>query len=216
VQNTQPTPQPVVIANTQEQKNLKSCFNEEALAANINKSNSETFEGFGFAVKYPPESIAIKSVANPYGGGEFSFEVSSLTSPHKADIKVYKLRKDIYRARYMHTPSVLYESHSDTWWSDEYIWDPSKFAQCNPNTRGKTDDGKYSIYSTSDGDVGAFFINYFIVLRDIVKSDNYEPLVIQFGTSGDGNDPNYSTYQTFQNILENIIKTLELRPTSKG
>jgi len=209
------TPEPVATVNDQEQKNLESCFTYgDALAAtSVNKSSWKTFEGFGFAIKYPTKSIAIKSVGNPYSGGDFSFEVSSLISPHEATISVYRLRNDIYRAKYyMNVPSVLYEPHSDTWWLDEYIWDSSKFVQCNPNPRGKTDDGKYSIYSASNADVGSFFINYFVVLRDIIKMRNYEPLVVQFGTGGDVNDPNYSSYPAFQSILENIVKTLELRP----
>jgi hypothetical protein len=200
----------------QEQKNFKNCFNEGPLAANVDKSNWKTFEGFGFAVQYPAEAISITPVGNPYNGGEFGFEISSLSNPHKTTIKVHRLRRSTYRAQYMHSPSVIYELYSNTWWRDEYIWDPSKSEQCNPNHRAKTDDEKYFIYSTNDGDVGISVINYFVVMRDIVKNDNYEPLVVSFITSSDGNDPSHVSYPAFESVLENIIKTLELRPTSKG
>lgn len=210
-------PIPVTTISNQELKNLKNCFNvEDALATNNNRSNWENFENLGFAIKYPAESIAVKSIVNKYSGEDVSLEISSVNSPHKATISIYRLQKKNYRMKYMYTPSVSYdyELHSNTWWKDE--WNQSKFVQCNPNPRGKTDDGKNFIYSASDGDAGVSLINYFVVLRDTIKTDNYETLIVQFSTGADGNDPNYSSFLAFQYILENIVKTLELRPTSNG
>jgi hypothetical protein len=203
----------VVIKDNNDRDSLKSCFGGGALATNVDKSNWNNFEGYGFAIKYPEQLISVTSTGS---SDNTTFEISSLASPHKASIKVYKLRKEAYRARYLHSSPIIYELYSDSWWHDGYVWDASKLEQCNPIHRGKTDNGKYFIYSTGDGDVGAFFVSYFVVLRDVVATDNYEPLVVEFRTGGDGNDPNISSYQSFQDALENIIKTLELRPTSKG
>ncbi len=226
--NNAPVPTPTVAAQpipatpTPAPTNLPLCFNNvDALAPSVNKSTWTNFEGFGFAIKYPAESIAITSFGNPKSNntdepGEFGFEITSLTSPHKARILVFRLQKDTYRATYMHAPSVLYEPYSNTWWPEARTWNTARFTQCTPNPRGTTDDGKYPIYSASDGDVGMFFRNYFVMLRDYQSTDNYEPLIVQFGTAGDRNDPSFSSFGTFQSILENMIKTLEFRPTSKG
>jgi hypothetical protein len=129
---------------------------------------------------------------------------------------IYKLKESSYRATYKNSPSIVYELRSNTWWKDQYVWDPATLEECSPNESGKTNDGKYSIYTTGDGDAGAFYTNYFIVLRDVTKTDNYEPLVIQFRISGDGNDPNFNFFKSFNDILEMMIKTVELRPTSRG
>jgi len=209
---------PETTANNPEQKNLNSCFEKnDALVANINKSNWKTFEGYGFAVKYPTDSIAIKLFVSPDNGKISGFGVSSLISPHTASISVHDLRKETFRVRFINDPSVLYELYSNTWWREERYWDSSNPIQCNPNSVGNTDDGKHSIYFTSNGDMGYFRERYSVVLRDTVKeSDNYQPLIVEFSTSADLNNQNYSSYPAFKSVLENIIKTLELRPTSKG
>ena len=182
---------------------LKDCFTSGPLAANMDTTGWKVFEDLGFLVRYPDGSVTLVHTGN------FSFDISSQLSSHKAQIKVYRLNEDMYRARYLHSPWVKYEFFSNTWRQDE-----GGGKQCNPNARGTTAQGN-SIYSTADGDVGAFFVNYFVVFHNTPQGGNYEPVVIEFKTSGDANDANYSTYPAFQKVLENIIKTVEIRPTKK-
>lgn len=198
---------------------LNNCFYDAPLNPQVDTSKWQIFEGYGFVVKYPSDSISIKKIVNPNSDVANNFVISSLTSSDTVDVKVYKLQEDIYRARYMHTAPVAYEPYSDTWWktgSYSWTWNSSNFEQCNPNPRGRTNDGKYYVYSTQDGDAGASFTYTFVVFRDIPPNDDhYEPLVVEFWLR-DGGESGSSFYPTFEKIVETIIRTLELRPTSKG
>ena len=43
----------------------------------LDRTSWKSFEGFGFALKYPSDLISIKSVGNPYTDKDFGFEVST-------------------------------------------------------------------------------------------------------------------------------------------
>jgi hypothetical protein len=209
-------PSPLTETQATSSKKIDACFGTLSLKATTTEVSAwKLFETLGFALKYPEDMVTI-DLADKTGNSDMTYKITDVKHGYSAFVKMYKLKESSYRATYKNSPSIVYELRSNTWWKDQYVWDPATLEECSPNESGKTNDGKYSIYTTGDGDAGAFYTNYFIVLRDVTKTDNYEPLVIQFRISGDGNDPNFNFFKSFNDILEMMIKTVELRPTSRG
>lgn len=179
------------------------------IAATANTTGWQQFDTdiAGFAFRYPDNVSASQN------------EISARRDSHKATIATYNLRQG-YVAPYIHASPVIYEPLSNTWWKYPSLYvqgqNPSDAKECMPNPIGHTTKENFPIYLTVDGDVGVSVYTYFVVIKDVVQSDNYTPIIVEFRTVVDGNSSNASTFGEFQDILENIIRSVEVRPTSKG
>lgn len=195
---------------------IKDCFPYGGTIETIlNTSGWSSFEDVGFAARYPANLVRFDKVGDPYASGDVDFTISSLKDRHVAGVRIFRLREETFVARYKNLPSILYELYSNTWWNKDYRWDAHALVRCNPNPIGTTEGGS-NIYSNGDGDVGVFFRNYFVAMRDVPSSDTHEPLVVQIEVRGDANGPGFESFADFEVIIENIVRTLEIRPTSRG
>lgn len=207
---------PLTPNETTAEGEIKDCFPYGGTIETVlNTSGWFSFEGVGFAAKYPANLVRFDTVGDPYVNGDVDFTISSLKDRHVADVRIYRLREETFVAGYKNISSILYELYSNTWWNKDYRWDAHTLVRCNPNPIGMTEGG-LNIYSNGDGDVGVFFRNYFVVMRDVPPSDTYEPLVVQITVRGDANGPGFESFADFEVIIENIVRTLEIRPTSRG
>lgn len=197
--------------NISQKEALPDCFNPPIiLATTTDTSKWKVFYGYRFSVKYPPEKVSIVSL----GSEDHAFQIASLTGNHKATINIYNLKKDAFTAKRMNAESVTYEPYSNTWWFDIYVSSSSKFMQCHPNPQGMTV-AKSPIYAVGDGDAGFFYKTYFLLRRDAL-SYSFDPLIVAITAYGDGNDPGIASFPEFNEIIENMVKTLELQEPPKG
>lgn len=189
--------------------NLKDCFAPYEMSKPLDTSDWTQFGGAGFSIAYPSNKVSVSL------GENGNYVIAQRGSVFKATVHVQKLKEGGFQAHHINTPSVAYEFRSNTWWPNNYLWNPDD-APCNPNSVGTTNDGKHPIYVTGDGDVGVSFTTYFIVLRDAAPTDNYEPIVISFTLHKDGNDPQYEGVEQFEAIIQTIIRTLQPAPVTLG
>jgi uncharacterized protein (UPF0333 family) len=210
-----------------------NCFYSGTLAPAIDTTNWNTLNGYGFTMKYPDAL----SVQYPDPNGEFpsgsrscgtgicvqpSYSsivlVTSSYTGYAVEIASMDLRNIIFDARLSNLSPVVYEPLSNTWWQypgpDTAEYNPDQAKQCVPNMVGRTDNGGLPIYEIIDGDAGSMQAEYFVVMRDVVTSDNYTPMVVEFYMESDPNDPSSTNIES--GTLENIIRTVKVAPTSRG
>jgi len=218
------------LAITSDLAELPNCFNISSFETQIDTSDWNSFSGHGFAVKYPMDEVVIERTSELYEPKGSGFPADMVTysiklkadENHKATISVNKVDRKLYRARYLHSGPVTYELYSNTWWKGinrGNLWDAVAIKRCNPNSVASAESGKHFIYVYGDGDVGAGFRAYVVVMRETPGTDNYDPLVIEFRTTHVGDGYNISYYEMedrLKDIVESLVKTIELRPTSKG
>lgn len=169
--------------------------NPYILSPGVDTSIWNLYEATGFAIKHP-NTIAVTQ----------SEIVSTLNRNFKAQVTIQNLRREL--PRFPLEQGLLYERLSDTWWKFE--------ERCMPNEVGETSLEFYPIFLATYGDAGSFRYDYFVVAREVPEGVNYDPLIIQITTGYSGNDPAHAGFGEFQKTLESMIRTIEIRPASKG
>ena len=129
-------------------KNLDKCFNVTKISEQLDVSEWESVEGFGFAMKLPLgfhlEELETKDNALA------SYVVARKDGVLSAEIGVWDMRGG-YIAKLPDAPSLFYEFLSDTWWQypneDVFTSSPSGASECLPNELAKKEDLPHLLYA---------------------------------------------------------------------
>lgn len=220
-------------------EDLPECFNTGmGYKPELDFSGEQRFVGRGFDVLYPSDKIEIvestdsiseRERRGPGIAGVATYNVTLKNSKSEdvlASISVRRIGMEQYVAEFMHTGPVFYEAFSNTWWKLRTLdlWHNAgniEAEQCRPVAVGRTISNNFPIYKYGDGDAGYGYTSYVVVMRETpetyYKGGWTEPVIVTFTIH---HTPNTGMGEEDENrlndIVESMVQTIELYPTSKG
>lgn len=185
---------------------LSQCFGEYALRpANISKSWKQ-LSGIGFVMQ-APAGVTLTDTSPSSELFHRSFAIKDSTG-HQVTVRaLYFKNGDSLRLSAVYDPPVAFEPRSNTWWKEKWFDRPQ--TQCEPNPAATTIAGD-PVYVTGASDVGSYYRDYTVIFTERLKDPiSGYPEALIFRISGDTNAVDYAEFKQFEEIIEQMILTVQ-------